>query len=182
MHGVAGYGCGNREHDRIHGGHLIRRRSIFLVFFAAGLLLLVGVLVLWVIGSANTVETAPGPPIHAPTSASESISLSPSMPAGSVNPAPPSSQELDELEAAMASSDLSAVGPYLPIGPGQDAEADFAAQLAGMGLTVHTSSLEQIEPGLWSVVATDASGQGWSIGLVRPEGHLRMFSAEMVAE
>lgn len=182
MHGVAGYGCGNRGHDRIHGGHLIRRRSIFLVFFAAGLLLLVAVLVLWVIGSANTVETAKEAPTQAPSLPSQSLFPSPSMPAGSNSAAPPSSQELDELEAAMASSKLSVVGPYLPLGPGQDAEADFAAQLADLGLTVRTSSLEQIEPGLWSVVATDSSGQGWSIGLVRAEGHLRMFSAEMVAE
>jgi hypothetical protein len=51
-----------------------------------------------------------------------------------------------------------------------------------MALRVDSSSLQLIEPGLWSVAAADAAGQHWSIGLVRTERQLRMFSAEKAEE
>jgi hypothetical protein len=158
-----------------------RRRSTALVLVAAGLLLMAG-LTFWMVGSSRGQEAAPAASSRQPAEPSQSQSPSPSAAVGDTGPAAPSAEELGELEAAMASSELAELVPYLPISPSQSADPGFASRLARMGLTVDSSSLQLIEPGLWSVGATDSEGQQWSVGLVRTNGQLRMFSAEKAEE
>lgn len=159
---------------------MVRRRSIGLVIIAAGLLLVAALAVL-MFGSSIAPRAAPVAPTQQSAAEPQSTPPSPPTMGGDVNAAAPSAKELGELEAAMASSKLSELGPYLPISSGQSAETGFASRLAVMRLTVDYSSLRQIETGLWLVAATDSTGQEWSIGLIRTDGQLRMFSAEEAA-
>lgn len=154
-----------------------RRKAIILVTVVAGLLL-TAALALWTVKSSPGPETAPVAPTQEPAAAPQTAAPPPKDPGGDNNAVRPSDTELSDLEAAMASADTSELAPYLPLSPGESAESSFASRLATLGLTVDSSSLVETATDIWSVAATDSGGQRWSIGLVRTDGQLRMFSAE----
>jgi hypothetical protein len=130
------------------------------------------VAVVWVTGQ-SVVTTQDGPQ---PTASS--VKTPASAPPETAAAAPPTVAEIDDLESALRSANQVSISRYVPLGPGQALEADFAGQLASLELSIQPASLKELDPGVWRVSAMDGSGGTWTVGLVRRGEQLIMFSAE----
>jgi hypothetical protein len=149
---------------------------------ALAVVLIAGVVaVIWLTGHAGQSEAGqPGPTATAQTAITSAAEPDPTTPAATSAPStePPTSDELTGLESALTSAQDSNIAPYLPMAPGQTLENGFAERLALLHLSVDAGSLKQLDPGVWTVSAADSSGGKWTVGLVRRDGQLTMFSAE----